>query len=53
MRIPRPPDTSDESRAVHVAGYARDIQRLSAVVPLHEGDHLGRHLSGIHQPADL
>src|SRR3954447_24406966 len=42
----------DAVAAVHVAGGARDVERLAAIVALDDGDHLRRHLALVHQPAD-
>src|SRR6266436_7458008 len=42
----------DAVAAVHVTGYARDVERLAAIVALDDGNHLPRHLALVHQPAD-
>ena len=42
----------DAVAAVHVAGHARDVERLAAIVALDDGNHLRRHLALVHQPAD-
>ena len=42
----------DAVAAVHVAGDARDVERLAAIVALDERDHLGREFSLVHQTAD-
>ena len=42
----------DAVAAVHVAGHARDVERLAAIVALDERDHLGREFSLVHQTAD-
>ena len=39
----------DAVAAMHVAGEAGDLQRLAAVVALHQGDDLRRRLAGVDQ----
>ena len=42
----------DAVAAVHVPRGARDVQRLAAVVALHQGDHFRREAPLVQQPAD-
>lgn len=42
----------DAVTAVHVAGLTGDVERLTAIVSLDDGDHLGSHLTLVHQTAD-
>ena len=42
----------DAVAAVHVAGGARDLQRLAAAVALDQRDHLRRRAALVHEPAD-
>ena len=42
----------DPIAAVHVAGDAGNIQRLSAIVALDEADHLGRYLAFVEETAN-
>src|SRR3712207_8425148 len=42
----------DAVAAVHVPGHAGDVERLAAVVALHQADHLRRDLALVEQPAD-
>ena len=38
--------------AMHVAGHARDVEGLAAIVTFDDRDHLGCGLRLVHQPAD-
>src|SRR4029077_8894114 len=42
----------DPIAAVHIAGAARDIERLAAIVALDDGNHLRRHLAFVEQATD-
>jgi hypothetical protein len=44
--------SDDAVAAVHVAGDAGDVERLAAVVALHDRDHLGRHRALVEEAAD-
>jgi hypothetical protein len=41
----------DPVAAMHVAGHPRDLQRLAAIVPLHQRDDLGRAGAFVQHPA--